>query len=164
VILMAFDTRIFRAALSCFPTGVAVVTAESDDRPPIGITVNSFASVSLDPALVLWCIDSRSDRSQTFTQADGFTVSVLDAAHRELSARLAQPGAHSLVDIALRPTELGPPALADALAVFECRREALYPGGDHVILIGRVLRFASRRSGEPLIFFRGGYGTFGPAR
>jgi len=161
---MAFDTRAFRDALGCFPTGVAVITAESDDRPPMGITVNSFASVSLDPPLVLWCIDSRSDRSQTFTGAHGFTVSVLDATHRDVSALLAQPGAHSLADIALRSTALGPPALADALAVFECGREALHPGGDHVILIGRVLRFAFRPSGGPLVFFRGGYGTFQPSR
>jgi flavin reductase (DIM6/NTAB) family NADH-FMN oxidoreductase RutF len=160
---MAFDTRAFRDALGCFPTGVAVITAENDDRPPMGITVNSFASVSLHPPLVLWCIDSRSDRSQTFTGAVGFTISVLDATHRELSARLAQPGAHSLADVRLRPTELGPPALADALGVFECRREALYPGGDHVILVGRVLRFAFRPSGKPLVFFRGGYGSFDAA-
>jgi flavin reductase (DIM6/NTAB) family NADH-FMN oxidoreductase RutF len=157
---MSFDTRALRDALGCFPTGVAVVTAESDDRPPMGITVNSFASVSLVPPLVLWCVDRRSDRSQTFVSAGGFTISVLDATHREVSARLAKPGAHSLADIALRPTELGPPALADALAVFECVREEVHPGGDHVILLGRVLRFAFRPSGEPLVFFRGDYGTF----
>ena len=157
---MAFDTRAFRDALGCFPTGVGVVTAEAGDHPAMGITVNSFASVSLTPPMVLWCIERRSDRSQTFMHADAFTISVLDATHRELSARLARPGAHSLVDIALLSTELGPPALAEALAVFECQREASHPGGDHIILLGRVLRFAFRPSGEPLIFFRGAYGTF----
>jgi flavin reductase (DIM6/NTAB) family NADH-FMN oxidoreductase RutF len=158
---MEFDARAFRDALGCFPTGVAVITAESADRPPMGITVNSFASVSLEPPLVLWCIDRRSDRSKTFVRAESFTISVLDAAHREVSARLARPGAHRLDDIALLPTELGPPALADALAVFECNRESVHEGGDHAILIGRVLRFAFRPSGEPLVFFRGRYGTFG---
>jgi flavin reductase (DIM6/NTAB) family NADH-FMN oxidoreductase RutF len=158
---MEFDARAFRDALGCFPTGVAVITAESADRPAMGITVNSFASVSLDPPLVLWCIDRHSDRSKTFVRAESFTISVLDAVHREVSARLAQPGTHRLDEIALLPTDLGPPALADALAVFECTRESVHAGGDHVILIGRVVRFAFRRSGERLVFFRGHYGTFG---
>jgi flavin reductase (DIM6/NTAB) family NADH-FMN oxidoreductase RutF len=154
---MEFDTRAFRNALGCFPTGVAVVTAESSDRPPMGITVNSFTSVSLDPPLVLWCVDCRSDRFHTFINAPGFTISVLGTSHRHVSARLARPGAHSLEGIPLRTTELGPPALADALAIFECSREALHPGGDHTILIGRVLRFSQQPRGEPLIFFCGRY-------
>lgn len=163
VIPMVFDIRAFRDALGCFPTGVAVVTAESAERPPMGITVNSFASVSLAPPLVLWCIDRRSDRSKTFARTDRFTISLLDATHRDVSARLAQPGAHRLDGIALLATELGPPALAEALAVFECERESIHPGGDHAILVGRVLRFAFRASGMPLVFFRGDYGTFASA-
>lgn len=158
---MDFDTRAFRDALGCFPTGVAVVTAESADRPPMGITVNSFASVSLDPPLVLWCVDRRSDRFHTFTNADGFTISVLGSCHRHVSARLARPGAHSLEGIGLRATELGPPALADALAVLECERHALHQGGDHAILVGRVLRFSHQPAGEPLVFFQGRYRAVG---
>ncbi len=158
---MDFDTRAFRDALGCFPTGVAVVMAESADRPPMGITVNSFASVSLKPPLVLWCLDHRSDRFRTFSNAPGFTISVLGDCHRHVSARLARPGAHSLDGIPLRATELGPPALADALAVLECAREALHPGGDHAILVGRVLRFQYQPRGEPLVFFRGRYRGFG---
>lgn len=156
---MSFDTREFRNALGCFPTGVAVVTAGSADRAAMGITVNSFTSVSLDPPLVLWCVDRRSDRFAIFTTAEEFTISVLDAAHRNVSARLAQPGAHRLDGIALRRTALGPPALAEALAVFECRREAVHTGGDHVILLSRVLGFSWRPAGAPLVFFRGCYGT-----
>jgi flavin reductase (DIM6/NTAB) family NADH-FMN oxidoreductase RutF len=154
---MNFDTRAFRTALGCFPTGVAVVTAESRDLHPKGITVNSFTSVSLDPPLVLWCVDQGSDRCETFVSARGFTISILDAAHRSLSAKLARRGEHSLDGIALLPTELGPPALAEALAVFECERESVHQGGDHVILLGRVLRFSFRKSGSPLIFYRGRY-------
>jgi flavin reductase (DIM6/NTAB) family NADH-FMN oxidoreductase RutF len=158
---MDFDTRAFRDALGCFPTGVAVVTAESADRPAMGITVNSFASVSLDPPLVLWCVDRRSDRFHTFTNAASFTISVLGSCHRHVSARLARPGAHSLEGIPLRETELGPPALADALAVLECERHAVHEGGDHAILIGRVLRFRHQSGGEPLVFFRGRYRAVG---
>jgi flavin reductase (DIM6/NTAB) family NADH-FMN oxidoreductase RutF len=154
---MDFDTRAFRQALGCFPTGVAVVTAHSAQSHPMGITVNSFTSVSLDPPLVLWCLDRRSDRFHAFTTAPGFTISLLGAAHETVSSQLAKQGEHSLGGIDLLSTELGPPALADALAIFECAREAVHEGGDHAILLGRVLRFARREAGEPLVFFRGRY-------
>jgi flavin reductase (DIM6/NTAB) family NADH-FMN oxidoreductase RutF len=154
----AFDIRAFREALGQFPTGVAVVTAAGGaESSHIGITVNSFASVSLDPPLVLWCIDRRSRRHDPFVSAPGFTVSVLSADHKAVSARLAGPGEHSLEGLALLDTVLGPPALADSLAVFECARETVVEGGDHSVLIGRVLRFHRPQHGAPLVFFRGRY-------
>jgi flavin reductase (DIM6/NTAB) family NADH-FMN oxidoreductase RutF len=156
---MSFDTRAFRQALGCYPTGVAVITAIAEPRHPIGITVNSFTSVSLDPPMVLWCLDNRSVRYQGFSTAPGFTVSVLGTVHEDVSSRLAKPGGHSLDGIALLDTELGAPALADALAIFECTTDAVHPGGDHAILVGRVLRFARREAGAPLVYFRGGYGA-----
>ena len=151
------DKRAFRDALGCFPTGVAVVTARVADRHPMGITVNSFVSVSLEPPLILWCVDRRSQRFETFSSADYFTVSVLDATHEAVSRRLAQPGEHRLDGIPLITTEFGAPALADAVAVFECGREAVYEGGDHAVLLGRVVRFACRQGAEPLVFVRGRY-------
>ncbi|HYS46651.1 MAG TPA: flavin reductase family protein [Rhizomicrobium sp.] len=157
---MAFDTKGFRDALGFFPTGIAVVTAAPAAASHIGITVNSFTSVSLEPPLVLWCIDRRSRRYPHFAQAPGFTVSILASGHRAVSARLAGAGEHNLDGIALIPTELGPPALADSLAIFECARESLQDAGDHAILIGRVLRFARRdAAGAPLVYFRGRYGA-----
>src|ERR1017187_2667821 len=138
---MDFDIRAYREALGSFPTGVAVVTAAGADAH-IGITVNSFTSVSLDPPLVLWCIDRRSRRYPYFAHGLGFTVSILASGHKAVSARLAGAGEHSLDGIALIPTQLGPPALADSLAVFECAREQTLEAGDHTVLIGRVLRFA----------------------
>lgn len=156
---MSFDTRAFRQALGSFPTGVAVITALSSAGTAMGITVNSFTSVSLEPPMVLWCLDKKSDRYAVFAQAKGFTISVLGTAHEEVSSRLAKPGSHSLHDIPLLDTELGPPALADALAFFECTSEAVYEGGDHGIILGRVLRFARRDAGAPLVFFRGRYGA-----
>ena len=155
---MSFDVRAFRQALGCFPTGVAVVTAIAAGARK-GITVNSFTSVSLDPPLVLWCIDRKSDRFDAFTRAEGYTISLLGTAHEDVSARLAKQGAHSLNGIDLIETELGPPALADALAFFECESEAVHQGGDHAILVGRVVRFAKREVGAPLIFFKGRYGA-----
>jgi len=153
---MDFDSRAFRNALGAFPTGVAVVTATNADIP-IGITVNSFASVSLDPPLVLWCMDARSQRHDIFVAAAGFTISILGTEHREVSSRLARPGEHSLEGFKLLPTKLGPPALADSLAIFECARESTLPGGDHTILVGRVLRFTQPGQGAPLLFYRGKY-------
>ena len=123
---MDFDTKAFRHALGCFPTGVAVMTAaplakasnlkEAAETSHIGITVNSFTSVSLDPPLVLWCIDRRSRRYPYFAEAPAFTVSILASGHKAVSARLAGQGEHSLDGIALVPTELGPPGLADLCA------------------------------------------------
>jgi flavin reductase (DIM6/NTAB) family NADH-FMN oxidoreductase RutF len=155
---MTFDTDAFRRALGFFPTGVAVVTAASE-LEPIGITVNSFTSVSLHPPLVLWCLKKDSNRYRAFVEAKGFTISVLGTEHETVSSRLAKQGEHKLRDIALLETELGPPALADAHAIFECAREAIHDGGDHSILIGRVLRFARRDDGAPLVFYRGRYGA-----
>jgi len=155
-----FDSRALRDALGCYPTGVAVVTAAGQgESSHIGITVNSFASVSLDPPLVLWAIERRSRRHAPFVAAQGFTVSILSANHRAVSARLAGAGEHSLDGLTLMPTQLGPPALAGSLAVFECGREQAVEAGDHTILIGRVLRFHRPEQGAPLVYFQGRYGA-----
>jgi len=163
---MAMDSRAFRNALGCFPTGVVVVTAgpvadatklnKSVDGH-FGITVNSFTSVSLDPPLLLWCMDRHSRRHDIFVKAAGFTVSILGTDHKEVSSRLARPGEHALDGIALLETELGPPALADSLAVFECAAEKMMEAGDHTILLGRVLRFSCPSASAPLVYFRGKY-------
>jgi flavin reductase (DIM6/NTAB) family NADH-FMN oxidoreductase RutF len=160
---MTFDLRAFRSALGSFPTGVAVVTTTASAERHLGITVNSFTSVSLEPPLVLWCMDKKSDRYHAFTNAKSYTVSILGTAHQEVSSRLAKQGHHSLDGIALRATELGPPALADSLAIFECVAEAMHDAGDHAILIGRVVRFARYDDGAPLVFFRGKYGALAAA-
>jgi flavin reductase (DIM6/NTAB) family NADH-FMN oxidoreductase RutF len=157
---MTFDSRAFRSALGAFPTGVAVVTTALSAEHHMGVTVNSFTSVSLDPPMVLWCMDKKSDRYHAFTSAKSYTVSILGTGHQEVSSRLAKQGNHSLEGIALRATRLGPPALADALAVFECEAEAVHQAGDHAILIGRVVYFARDESdAAPLVFFRGKYGA-----
>jgi flavin reductase (DIM6/NTAB) family NADH-FMN oxidoreductase RutF len=125
----------------------------------MGITVNSFTSVSLDPPLVLWCIDKKSDRFHAFTGASGYTINILGTDHQAVSSRLAKQGEHSLDGIALEPTELGPPALAQSLAVFECEAAQVHDAGDHAILVGRVVRFHLHDEGAPLVFFKGRYGA-----
>ena len=151
---MDFDTREFRNALGRYPTGVAVVTAVESERLR-GITVSSFTSLSLDPPLVLWSIAKSSRRYQTFTKAPEFTVSVLGEDGRAAAETIAAGD-----DVETVPLEDGdgPPAIAGALAVFHCRREWLYDGGDHVVIVGRVLGFR-HRDGNPLVFCDGRYGT-----
>jgi len=155
---MSFDNRAFRHALGCYPTGVAVVIAGTG-KALTGITVNSFAAVSLDPPLVLWSMGKTSSRYRTFTTAKNFTISILSSEQEAVSVRLAKPDEHQFDGLSLVPTEAGPPGLADALAILECARKAFHHGGDHAIIVGRVLRFAWRETGAPLVFFRGRYGA-----
>ena len=154
---MSQDSRAFRNALGHFATGVCVVTAIGPDGEQVGVTVNSFASVSLDPPLVLWSLDRASDRFPLFMATDHFVVNVLDGASQHLSHRLSRKGERSVAE---EQCELGLtalPILKDALAHFECEVEARHDGGDHVIFVGRVLSFDHKSDGDPLLFYRGRY-------
>jgi flavin reductase (DIM6/NTAB) family NADH-FMN oxidoreductase RutF len=153
----SFDTGAFRQALGLFPTGVVAVTAGKDQH--VGITANSFTSVSLDPPIVLWCLAKKSDRFQAFTRAEAFTISILGTNHEAVSARLAKQGSHNLDGIELLPTKLGPPALGEALAFFECERQAVHDAGDHAIILGKVVHLSRHDTGPPLVFFQGRYGA-----
>lgn len=155
------DTRAFRDALGCFATGVTVVTVLSDDGPA-GITANSFASVSLDPPLVLWSPARSSSRFDWFAGAAHFAIHVLDADQQDLAARFTRGGA-GFNGLAYRSTPEGVPLLPRPLARFECSRHAVHDGGDHAIVVGRVLR-AMLRPGDPLLFAQGRFGQFQPAR
>ena len=155
---MTQDSRKFRNALGCFTTGVAVITTRLEGRDPIGITVNSFASVSLDPPLVLWSLDKKSDTRAIFNEVAGFTVNILREDHREISNRLAKQGDHSLEGLPLRAGESNDcPALEDALAHFECSVETRHDAGDHIIMIGRVHHYEYAEDGRPLLYHRGSY-------
>lgn len=149
--------RAFRDALGWFTTGVAVITAQADNEPPIGITVNSFSSVSLDPPLVLWCLDKGSDTFETFERADHFAVNVLHRGHQDLSNRLAKKGDHALEGLEVAVGDSGCPRLSDILAHFECKIVARHDAGDHVIFVGEVLDFSAAEEGEPLLYHRGRY-------
>src|SRR6185503_14640333 len=152
---MPHDSRAFRNALGHFATGVCVVTTLGPDGEMVGVTVNSFASVSLDPPLVLWSLDRVSDRFATFMAAEHFCINVLDAGAQHLSHRLSRKGERSVAEepCAKGMTEL--PILKDALAHFECKVEARHDGGDHVIFVGRVVSFDHKTDGDPLLFYRG---------
>ncbi|MCC6306583.1 MAG: flavin reductase family protein [Rhodobacteraceae bacterium] len=151
------NQRALRDAFGRFATGVTVVTA-AGSLGPVGITANSFASVSLDPPLLLWAPARASRRFPPFAVAEAFAVHVLGADQSDLGRRFAAAGG----DWAGLAPEVGPegvPLLAGALARFECTTEARHPAGDHLIIIGRIRRFA-QRPGPPLLFAGGCYGGF----
>jgi flavin reductase (DIM6/NTAB) family NADH-FMN oxidoreductase RutF len=153
---MSQDSRAFRDALGHFATGVAVVTA-AGPAEGMGLTINSFASVSLEPPLILWSLDKASDRFGALMAASHFAVNMLGGEARELAQRLSRKGQSGLGDEAVRLSPRGVPLLARAIAHFECSVEHRYEGGDHVIFVGRVLAFDHTSHGDPLIYYRGRY-------
>ncbi len=158
----SFDRRDFRDAMGRFVTGVTVVTTRTADGAPIGVTVNSFTSVSLDPPLVLFCLEWRSRSLEAVKAAGCFAVHVLAADQRELSVRFAGNG-RGWDTIASTSWDTGAPILQGCLAALECTLETIHEGGDHAILVGRVLRLTSRPDGTPLAFHGGRYEAIDPA-
>ncbi|MBA4803210.1 MAG: flavin reductase family protein [Brevundimonas sp.] len=152
------DTVAYRRALGTFATGVCVVTADSD-QGPLGLTINSFTSVSLEPRLVLWCLDERSERWPTFAAAERFAIHVLPAADQEKATRFARGAAFLQPDEFERPPD-GPPCLPEALARFECEAHERLPMGDHMMIVGRVYAFTAA-DGAALTYWRGRYGSLG---
>lgn len=152
------EIRAYRRALGSFATGVCVVTADSD-QGPLGLTINSFASVSLEPRLILWCLDERCERWPAFAAAERFAVHVLPASDRARAARFAR-GVGLLQPGEFERLPDGPPCLPEALARFECATHQRIQMGDHMIIIGRVEAFDST-AGEALTFWRGRYGSVG---
>jgi 3-hydroxy-9,10-secoandrosta-1,3,5(10)-triene-9,17-dione monooxygenase reductase component len=148
------DLTEFRRALGCFATGVAVVTALEKDGSKAGITINSFNSVSLKPPLVLWSVAQESSGFETFVEAEYFAVNVLAMDQREMCDRFAGHGTNKFDGLSCSEGVGGVPILPVFSAVFECRTEHRYEGGDHIILVGRVLNFEDRKT-DPLIFYRG---------
>ena len=154
---MSLDPREFRNALGRFATGVCVITAD-DNGKPFGMTVNSFASVSLDPALVLWSIQKDSDCFETFEKSDNFAVNILSEDQQHISNQYAKKGAHDLVDGSYRQGRSGTVVLKEAMCSFECTVEARHEGGDHIIIVGRVHEMSSHPAERsPLVFFNGKY-------
>lgn len=148
----------YRRALGRFVTGVTVVTAATPEGP-MGITVNSFASVSLDPPLVLWCPARTSRRFRPFAQAPYFCIHILGEEHLALSRRFAS-GDGLFADLDPELTPQGVPLLPHPLARFDCAHHTRHDGGDHEIVLGRVLRAQLREDGKPLVFSGGDYGQF----
>jgi flavin reductase (DIM6/NTAB) family NADH-FMN oxidoreductase RutF len=153
----SFDGEQFRRAMGRFATGVCVVTASPLGYPPFGLTVNSFASLSLTPPLVLWSLRKASDTLEAFRAATHYCVNVLAHDQCELSTRLARRGDHELRPDEFAPGSTGLPVLHHTLAAFECKIEERYEGGDHIIMVGRALALHRQAGGRPLLFIDGTY-------
>jgi flavin reductase (DIM6/NTAB) family NADH-FMN oxidoreductase RutF len=149
-----FDARGFRAALGRYATGVALVMARDAAGAAAGMTINSFASVSLDPPLVLWSMRTGTASAEIFRAARGFTVNILGAEHEEIARHCARTDGEKLDRLDLVDTSGGQPRLADAIVWFDCRVWAAHPGGDHDIFIGEVRDFGAR-PGATLMFHDG---------
>ena len=154
---MSQNSRAFRDALGHFATGVAVITARNGAGAAFGLTINSFASVSLEPPLVLWSLDKGSDRFPALMEATHFVVNILGGESRALSQRLSKKGEMGLTGEDLAAGKHGVPVLKQAIAHFDCSVEQRVDAGDHVIFIGRVHDHGHRAHGDPLLYYRGRY-------
>jgi flavin reductase (DIM6/NTAB) family NADH-FMN oxidoreductase RutF len=153
---MAIDGAVFRQLCGRFPTGVVVVTTTMDDGRPVGMTANSFTSVSLDPPLVSVNVDLSAAMHQHMARAERFAVNVLESHQEALSRRFAEEHPDRFDGIGYRVNEGGFPHLDGVLAVLECVRHIAYVAGDHTIVIGEVTG-GSVGEGRPLLYYRGGY-------
>jgi len=152
----SFDPLELRRAFGSFATGVTIVTALDLRGRPVGLTANSFSSVSLDPPLVLWSQSLAAPSHGVFREAGRFAISILAEDQAGLSDRFARGGGDKFAGVAVRAGLDGLPLIEGAAACLECARVAIYPGGDHAIFLGRVERF-ERHGRRPLVFAGGRY-------
>ncbi|HET8881037.1 MAG TPA: flavin reductase [Solimonas sp.] len=153
---LPFDARALRSALGSFTTGVTIVTTRDADGAPVGITANSFNSVSLDPPMVLWSLAKSARSLASFAAAPHWAVHILSAQQEELSNRFAKSGADKFAGLAVETGHGGVPLLSGCAARLQCRSAFRYEGGDHLIFVGEVLDF-DRREVAPLVFQSGLY-------
>ena len=155
------DPRDFRSALGSYATGVTIITAVGANGKPYGLTCNSFASVSLNPPLVLWSLGMFSQALSVFQNASHFAVNILGVSQQALANKFAKSSEDKFASVEWTPGLGCAPLLADSVADFQCRAAGRYYGGDHVIFLGAVEAYSYNRK-EPLLFARGGYGRFVP--
>jgi len=157
------DTHEFRRVMGHFPSGVTVVTSCRPGGEPCGLTLNAFCSVSLEPPLVLVCVETLADSHDCILEHGAFTVNVLaEEGGETLSRRFSEPGMDEKFEgVAYTAGVTGAPVLDQALAWMECRVTNAIPAGDHTIIVGEVIE-GDARKGHPLVYYRGGYGRFDP--
>jgi len=154
--ISTIDPREFRNALGAFATGVTIITTRADDGTPVGITANSFNSVSLDPPMVLWSLAKTSNSLPAFETAEHWAVHILSEEQEELSNRFARRGADKFAGADASEGIAGLPLLPGCATRLQCRTTAVHEGGDHWIFVGQVLAF-DRNDVQPLAFHAGAY-------
>lgn len=155
----AFSLREFRSALGMFATGVTIVTATTADGKPIGLTANSFNSVSLEPPLVLWSLARAAASLPAFSTGSHYAINILAADQKLLAEKFALKGADRWNGVEFTRGCGNAPLLTGAAAVFECFNRSRYEEGDHVIFVGEVERVSSRPGAAPLLFHGGRFYT-----
>ncbi len=153
---MAVDQKVFRETMSCFASGVTVVTARDGAGTPVGLTVSAFCSLSLDPRLVLVCLDKRVSNLDHFRRGP-FAVNMLTREQAALSTRFATKMEDRFAGVAHLTGETGAPLLPDCVAWVECETHDVLPGGDHDVLVGRVVAARPGAGADPLVYYRGSY-------
>ena len=155
-----FDTRTLRDTFGRFATGVTVVSTVNGSGEFFGLTANSFTSLSLDPPLVLFCLDYKAMSFDAFHEASHFVVNVLGESQVELSGHFARSSVDKWNGVAYETWETGCPVLSDCIAVLECHMVARHEGGDHLIIVGQVERIRCDESEtRPLLYYKGQYGA-----
>ena len=160
--LRTIDPATFRSVLGRFVTGVTVITTRSAAASIAGVTVSSFNTLSLDPPLVLWSLALAAPSLRTFRAASHFAVNILAQDQRALATQFARPAADKFDGVEIFAGLEGVPLIAGAVAYLECRFEQRYPGGDHELMIGRVVR-AEVTDRTPLVYSHGHFGNFAAA-
>nr|WP_144006522.1 flavin reductase family protein [Pelomonas sp. KK5] len=155
----AFDKQQFRAALGMFATGVTIITARAPDGSLVGLTANSFNSVSLEPPLVLWSLGRQAGSMPIFSRGSHYAINILAASQMELAKRFAMRDVDRFAGVAWREGAGGAPVLEGAVATFECANRSRYEEGDHVIFVGEVECCSAQPGVPPLIFHGGRYFT-----
>lgn len=156
---MTLDIAEFRKALGCFATGITVVTSRRPNGPPLGLTVNSFNSVSLAPPLVLFSLDRSNEKAAEFEASGFFAVNVLSEHQQDVSVRFSTDPDNRWENFDWSEMETGAPVIDGCLATFDCRTYAVHDGGDHLIFLGEVIAMQTTSAGEPLLYYRGRYGV-----
>ena len=150
------DKKELRNALGCYLTGVTVITATSSKKL-IGVTANSFSSVSLDPPLVLWSIDKKSSRYRIMIDADNYAINVLSSNQAKVALDFVK-NKDPFKKIKFHLSKNQVPIIENSLAVFECQKKDVFDGGDHSIILGKVLKYSFFEK-KPLFFYKGDFGT-----
>ncbi|WP_428424375.1 flavin reductase family protein [Methylibium sp.] len=154
--MASFEPRELRAAFGQFATGITVVTTCTADGRKVGLTVNSFSSLSLDPPLILWSLVKHSPSLQVFCDAPYFAINVLSEEQHGVARQFATPAKDKFAGVESELGTHGLPLLVDAIAHFECSRAHVYEGGDHLIFVGKVEKFSTFER-RPLLFHKGAF-------
>lgn len=156
----SFDQARMRQIMGHFATGVTIITAVDGDEA-VGLTAQSFTSLSLDPPLILFCPGKTSSTWPRIEKAGSFCVNILGEAQEAICRTFAASGTDKFAGVTWTPSDTtGAPVLADVLAWVDCTLETQYDAGDHIIVVGRVVDLSMEQEGKPLLFYRGGFGTF----